>query len=411
MLNKFLFAALFAWISFFPEPVQGEYCVYTILFLAIFLLGLFFNKNNLRLFSLKDWPLWLLLLGLLSGTIVATDKSIAWTTYSNLVLPLFLLFYLGKGLLAIDENGNTVSAVICICSLIVAIIGLGEFYFGKNILYENFIINIFYERYRFVGRPMSTLQNPVILGTYLLGCFPFGLFLLKNKSVNLRLLGVAALLLSAFVIILTFSRGVFLGFMVMLFFYLWQEHKTKLLKVFALCLVAVIIFCTFQKNVNLTRFGFQRLIAGSYDSILSEYRFERVKMTARIFKDHPFLGIGFNHFRIRFNEYCSLGNSNEIYEFRIPDNMYLMFLAETGLIGSIGFLLFIGFLLKSGLKKVKNRLDSQGQVIFVSLVALIGLLINMGAYELFYWWNPYLFFCLLCGFVAAPRSKSAKINK
>jgi O-antigen ligase len=213
------------------------------------------------------------------------------------------------------------------------------------------------------------------------------------------------------VIILTFSRGVFLGFMVMLFFYLWQEHKTKLLKVFALCLVAVIIFCSFQKNVNLTRFGFQRLIAGSYDSILSEYRFERVKMTARIFKDHPFLGIGFNHFRIRFNEYCSPGNSNEIYEFRIPDNMYLMFLAETGLIGSIGFLLFIGFLLKSGLKKVKPRLDSQGQVIFVSLVALIGLLINMGAYELFYWWNPYLFFCLLCGFVAAPRSKPVKINK
>jgi len=403
-LRKILFICLFAWISFFPEPVQGKYWVYTVIFLAVFLLILILNKNYPRLlFSFKDWPVWLLIICLFSGTILAENKNIAWAAYFHLGIPLFFLFYLGKGLLARDENKDMLSVVICAGSLIVAVIGLLEFYLAKNILYENFLINGFYERYKFAGRPMSTQFNPVILGSYLLGCFPFGLILLKNKLLYLRLLAVVSLLISAFVIILTFSRGVFLGFMVMVCFYLWHEHKAKLLGAFVLLSAAVIIFCSFQINDNLKRFGFQRFIAGSSDSILSEYRFQRIKMASRMLQEHPFFGVGLNHFRIKFGEYCNKDNINEAYEFRIPDNMYLTFLAETGLIGISGFLLFIVFLLKAGLKEVKKQSTVSRQILLVSLTSLVGLLVNMGAYDLFYWNNPFMLFCLICGFIASPR--------
>ena len=130
------------------------------------------------------------------------------------------------------------------------------------------------------------------------------------------------------------------------------------------------------------------MIAGSYDSIISPYRLTRVKMTFKILKDHPLFGIGFNHFRIRFNEYCPPEDrGRELYEFMIPDNMYLTFLAETGLLGASGFLVFIFLLFKRGFKRI------------IPISSLAGLLVNMGAYELFYWYNPYMFFCLLCGFV------------
>lgn len=405
-LNYVLFIVLFSWISFVPQPIQGRYLYYIIILLAIFLFlfSLTKNKNKKRLFGQQDVIAGLFLLSLWAGTVNAIDKKIAYKTYFEITLIFLFLFYIGKGMFVIDNNSNRVSAVICTCSLTVAIIGLFELYFGKNILYENFIHNYFYERYKLTGRPMSTQLNPVILGSYLLGCFPFGFFLFKNKSVYLRRLGIISLLICAFVIILTFSRGVLLGFIAMIIFYLWQGHKKRLLQTFAILSAGVVIFCSFQVDENLKRFGLQRFIAGSYDSIFSEYRSERVKMTLKMLLDHPFLGSGLNHFRVRFDEYCSKENINETDEFRIPDNMYLTFLAETGLIGSAGFLLFIIFLLRAGLKEVRKQSDDKREILLVFLAALIGLLINMGAYELFYWHNPLMLFCLLCGFIAAKTN-------
>lgn len=403
-LKNILLICLFAWISFFPSSVHNLYGNFEIIFLGVFLLILILLKKSARsIFSLKDWRLWLFSVCLLAGTVNAIDKNLAYKTYFEIIFIFAFLYYIGKALLVTEGNDNKISVIICLGSLIVAFIGLLELYFGKNILYENFLRNNYYQRYILVGRPMSTQFNPVILGTYLLGCFPFGFILLKNKLSFLRLLGITSLFISAFVIILTFSRGVFLGFMSMIIFWLWQEHKKKLLKVFVVLSVAAIVFCSFQENDNFKRFGFQRFIAGSGDSIFSQYRSERIKMTFKMLKDHPFLGIGLNHFRFRFSEYCNKSDVNEIYEFRIPDSMYLTFLAETGLIGMCGFLLFIIFLFKAGLKEVKKQPIEARQILLASLAALVGFLVNMGAYDLFYWRNPLMLFCLICGFIASSR--------
>ncbi|MEK6659739.1 MAG: hypothetical protein AABY36_08680, partial [Campylobacterota bacterium] len=90
------------------------------------------------------------------------SKNLAFATYLYLVITLFFLFYIGKGLYIYGEDRDKVCLVICICSGLVAIIGTLELYFGKNILYENFIVNPYYERYvRYYPRLMSTQFNPV----------------------------------------------------------------------------------------------------------------------------------------------------------------------------------------------------------------------------------------------------------
>ena len=295
-----------------------------------------------------------------------------------------------------------VSAVICICVVLVALIGLMELYFGKNVLYEKFIDNFFYERYiKFNPRPMSTQLNPAVLGSYLLGCLPFSFYFFKNKSLYLRLLGISSCLLCVSVIILTFSRGVFLGLIALMLFYLWHSPGRKWkISILLFCVISILCVSSLQKNSNYNRFSFKRLITGSYDSIISEYRIDRVYMTKKILRDYPLLGIGFNHFRIRFDEYADKKNVNEVYEFRIPDNMYLIFLAEAGIVGTVGFFIFIVLLLKRGIMQLRKEEGyNKKQVLLISMSALIGLLVNMGAYELFYWNNPYLFFCLLCGFI------------
>jgi O-antigen ligase len=398
---------LFAWISFFPQPVQDRYCIYARVFLTIFLLILMLEKKNIKqLFSLEDWPLWLFLICLAAGTVSAIDKGIAWKAYFYLTITFFLLFYIGKGLYLSNNNRETINLVICICASLVALIGILELYFGKNILYENFIANPFYERYiRFNPRLMSTQFNPTVLGSFLLGCLPFNFYFFKNKSFFLRLLGISSSLLCLSTILLTFSRGVFLGLIAMLLFYLWKRRKVRFLIIFLFFLVFLIPLCSYQKNINVNRFGFNRMLIGSYDSIISEYRLNRIKMTVRILKEHPFFGIGFNHFRIRFNEYCDKKEKGkESYEFMIPDNMYLTFLTETGIVGTLGFFIFIISLLKGGLRWLKElEDDNKKKILLIALSALIGLFVNMGAYELFYWNNPYMLFCIICGFIQGTR--------
>ncbi|TAN60375.1 hypothetical protein EPN16_05425 [bacterium] len=308
-----------------------------------------------------------------------------------------------------EKNKGRIALWICVCAVVTAIIGILEFYLGRNILYEIFIANPFYERYvKYQPRPMSTQFNPVILGSYVLGCLPFGLFLFRSKPLYLRLLGIFSSLLCLVIIFLTASRGVFLGLIALSLFYLWKRQKRRLIFLFLTCLIALVSICSFLADANLNRFGFERLISGSYDSIVSEYRLSRVKMTAKILKDYPFFGIGFNHFRLRFNEYCPEKDRGKVLnEFMIPDNMYLTFLAEAGITGALGFLIFISLIFKRGFQRIRETENNDKRhFLIISMSALAGLLMNMGAYELFYWHNPYMFFCLLCGFVGLDEKYS-----
>jgi len=399
---------LFAWISFFPEPVQGQYFVAVrgimAVFLAFFLLG---KNRKIHLFSIADWPLWLFLTSLSVNVFFAMNRDIAFNTYTYLVITFFLLFYIGKSIFNSSKDRMFIGMIICTCACVIVFIGFLELHFGKNILYEKFIDNPFYERYiRCDVRMMSTQFNPSVLASFILGCLPFCFYLAGAKTFFPRKLGIISLILCVSGIILGFSRGVFLGLIAMSVFYLWNAGKRKWLIAMLLGFILFISFCSFQKNTNISRFGFHKMVYGYSDSIVSGYRLQRVEMALKMFKEQPFAGIGLNHFRLRFNEFCRAGDSgNEIYEFMIPDNMYLTFLAETGLIGTFGFLIFIFFLFKRGFKKMKEAHDKQA--LLVPMSALAGLLANMGAYELFYWNNPYMLFCVICGFIyGAAMSES-----
>jgi len=123
-------------------------------------------------------------------------------------------------------------------------------------------------------------------------------------------------------------------------------------------------------------------------------------------KDKPFFGIGLNNFRGRFDDYTR-SKRNTPHEFKIADNMYLTLLAETGIIGFSSFLVFIFLLFRRGFMSLRHLKDSRKKdLLLVSMSALTGLLVNMAAYELFYWHNPFALFCVLCGMNAAFTSNA-----
>jgi len=177
---------------------------------------------------------------------------------------------------------------------------------------------------------------------------------------------------------------------------MWSR-KRRFFAAFMILVVAMILVSSRQQNTDQHRFAFRRIFYGSFDSVFSPYRAKRISMTMKILRDHPFCGIGFCHFRLRFDEYY--GKKGVPLEFKIPDNMYLSLLAETGIIGLSGFLFFILFIVKKASTFLRRNDGIDKGIIFFPFLALIACLVNMASYDMFYWDNQFILFALLCGFI------------
>ncbi|MFH1245948.1 MAG: O-antigen ligase family protein [Candidatus Omnitrophota bacterium] len=413
VLKPVFIVILLCWISLFPEPVHECCSVCTQVILGcFFLIFLFARKDKRALFSLRDIPLWLFLLAFSGGIMSAQNKAVAVQAYLDVSLTLFFLYYLCKEVFNSDRNLEFLARAVCLFSIFVSAAAILEWALGRNPIYEYLVKNPYYYRYMHgpYRRPMSTQFNPVILGTYLLACIPFVLVLakfgLKDKQRSPRYLGMFSIVLSLPVIALTSSRGVLLGTAALMLFYLWHVGKKRITALFILSLVLFMGVCSWPGAGRINRFGVQQMICGSYDSIFSEYRFTRVRMAAEMLKDYPLTGIGLKHFRIRFNEYYP-HQEPEINEFMVADNMYLTILAETGITGGAGLFIFIGWLLWRGQKCFSGIKEKKKKLFLLAVLSgFIGLLVNMAAYELFYWHVPLIFFSLYCGLIASRMAVS-----
>lgn len=227
-----------------------------------------------------------------------------------------------------------VSSLLSIFAFLVFIFGLQEPLLGKNVLYENLIFNPFH---RFLGkRMMSFHYHPSVLATYFLSVLPFSIFLAKfqrnQKDLIVALLGVCSCLLGT---LLTFTRTAFLILFICFSFYFFIIKKKYLIYIFLSSIVLIsVATVSMSKNTSFSRF--------SPLNPYIRYRLEKIPIAAEIWMPQPFTGVGFGNFRHLFNVF---GNKRTPYEFKIPDNMYLSLLSETGILGSGSFFtIFVYFI-------------------------------------------------------------------
>lgn len=397
-LKTIFFIILFAWISFFPAPIQEKYHLFTNVFLMLVFIILWVRKRN-PIFKLSDYPLWIFLAAISINIFFAQQTNIALKTYLNVAIPLFFIYYLISEDFSSMKKFNLLARTVCISSILVSMVGILEFLFAFNPVYEYFLKNPYY--LRFIScpvRPMSTQFNPTPLGGYLVGCIPFSYLLYRRDTSFFKLLGATGVILNTIVIILTSSRCGFLGLMSVIAFYLFAQRRYRYFCIFiTVLLISMFVFSYLPFPFR--RFGINKFIK---QGVLFKPRIERMNMALHMLKDHPLAGLGFQHFRIQFYDY-SVQKDKIPYEFRIADNMYLTIISETGIIGFLGFFTLVSSFLKRGWKHLR-KLDfgsEQRWQLLVSLMAFIGLLVNMAGYEFFYWPNQYLLFCMVVGCLAA----------
>jgi O-antigen ligase len=387
--SVFVFFVL--WVSFIPQPVYVYCDFYSKVFLALLFLILLIHKNKMSmrfLFRRDDIFLWLFLGWQIFSVLFAYNKQIAWHRYVDFTMPFIFLYFVFREELD-PGKVRVILFTLFFSGVAVSIIGILEFILNKNIIYEYFVKNVFYARYLAESRVMSTMMSPVITGTYLMSCLPTSYYVIGALNGKIKrlfaMLGMAIIIIC---LILTFTRASWLSALIVAILYILRKNvKLILVLVISCFLIYLCLIAAFKiRPVLADRVGYKQSI--SY--LLEGHRRERYPITFSMVKDHPIAGVGLNNYRIVFDGYY--GRKDVPEEFKIPDNMYLMIMGESGLVGFGLFIIFIFAVLKKALSGMRNKKCLYPELALVFFLMLTGILIHMASYDLFYWFTPFFLF-------------------
>ncbi|MCU0666411.1 MAG: O-antigen ligase family protein [Candidatus Omnitrophica bacterium] len=397
--------AFIAWLTFIPQPLQSKYSLQVKYALFIFLLlSIYRHKFNVKeyFFNKSDLFFWIYLALISVNIWFAEDKTLAWNFYRDLSLSAIPIYFLYKNEIN-NKNIRQLLYGLCLCGLVISLFGHIEMLLKKNFIYEYFVDNFFYQRFIKEGRMMSTLIHPNILGSYLVACVPIAYyFYRKAQSLRMRALNLSLFLLVLSALFLTYSRGTYLAFLLMLsiWAFLKKKHGWILLIWGGFIIFSIISTSAFADASLGKRFGIEHL----FNYLRYSHRTMQYSITANMLKAHPFVGIGLNHYRMLFNQYS--GKIRLSHEVMIPDSIYLMHLAETGLIGFTGLVLFLIHIVKKAAGSYKKMAGDNKDMFFALILGFTGLLINMATFDGFLWWTPFYLFWALAGATAGCQNNT-----
>jgi len=249
-----------------------------------------------------------------------------------------LLYFLTYGI-SLFPVLNRVMTVLIWGSTIVAIYAIYQHFTGIDIIRWN---HRAVTPAPFTGA--TVFQNTGFLSHHLtygysfsmLICFPFAALLLSQKrSTRARLFYLLAITLIGLSLVWTYGRGVWIAtaaaFLIMTA-YVSKKH------LFSLLLIGSILFgILYTANPGIR----ERL-----NSIWSENNFSNNdrravwKANYEMFKDYPWLGVGYGQNEPRLREYYNKLEMNEDFGGHAHNN-YLQMLSTTGLLGFVFYMLFI----------------------------------------------------------------------
>lgn len=234
-------------------------------------------------------------------------------------------------------------AALMVSAAIVALYGIAQYAFGT------FGVNAWLDSDLFegiAGRAASTLENPNMLGEYLILLIPiaFTSFIIGNKgAITSRKLSFLCLASMVMCLILTWSRGAWLGFMfsMVIFLLLWNKRSMWL---FALGIMSLPILPMILPDSIINRFTSIGNLADSSTS----YRVSIWRAAVHMLEDYLFTGIGTGEaawYEI-YPDYTLAGIEAAPHS----HNLFLQITMEQGIFGLVIFFTILFLLLRISFK-------------------------------------------------------------
>lgn len=314
-----------------------------------------------------------------------TLLSIFWTQYRQitfyqickLFLFILLFFYIAKRISANRKLTQQTYLILFISGTIQSVIGISQFilqksiglsFLGEPILSKTLagVAKIDYQGAKII-RAYGTFPHPNILGGFLLLSLISGVILIfrqnKPNSKHSKYLSILNVLFIPQIacFILTFSRSVWLsGLIIILFslFYFIIIRKKQIFKYWIPVSAGMTILFTLIFVFPLVK---SRLT--TYEKAVTDRQFIFANTTG-IIKQTPFLGIGWGNFIPRLLDFPLwergikgdfINISVEPWQIQPVHNIYILVLAELGLVGLFFFLYFLTKILKNSCLQIKKN--------------------------------------------------------
>lgn len=247
-----------------------------------------------------------------------------------------MIFFIIKYKLNRDSFINLIINTYILNLAVVGLIGIYQFMFGSA---DNSILLITLNQQRIA----STFNNPNSYGGYLvIAVFPFIMLALKEKGKRKILYSILSILVFSN-IILTLSRGAWLGFAVgcgaLALVYSWKF-------IFSYIIVG---------GLSLFIPSISGRIKDFTDVTQNEGRFKLWQTAGKMIKEHPILGVGNGNYISRYDEYTNKYPSLKMEGItRFPShNSYLKVFSELGIFGIISFAGMLIFSVKRVIAAIK----------------------------------------------------------
>ena len=281
--------------------------------------------------------------------------------------------------------------VALITGVIVAALGILEAFFQKNVLYHSLYTaqNPYYTQVLpWRGGVSSTIGHALPLGAYLAGILPLSLAVHRVES---SVLFVLILLLG---ILVTVTRSSWIAATIAITGILWFRKKRFVsILLPTTCCIALFYVASLSHVRTLTSeyptTPIDEVLKNRLDprtiwsEIFHSHRTASYRMVKHIMKTNALFGIGFGNYPKAYDEFRVEGVQANISS---PDNEYLRWLAENGLIGSLGLVAFWALFAKALLKNLKTPSSLARRSLLTALCLSIGSsLINFMALDGFFW--------------------------
>lgn len=353
-----LMAGVFA-IPFLPDMLV---LLYMYFLLAAYLYRQVFKEERALVKTKMDLPLILFFIVI----VISTISSINFMgSIRDLALHIGGLSFLFVMLNTVDnrDSFNKVVTTLVFTASLVALYGLYQYVVGVEVdaawvdVENNPDIRT---------RIYSVFMNPNIFAEYLVMTIPLsvGLFWYNKKPFK-KLVFLGTSLLMSLALVLTLSRGGWLGFAFSALVFILLVERRFLLGVIPAALAGVYLLPDSIMN--------RIMSIGNLADSSNAYRIKMWSITGDIIRDNKWIGVGFGHipFKQTFESYI---RTMPIYH---SHNSFLQITAELGIVGLLAFVFLLFIVFKYGIMRITRSDDKYVKYIGSGAIAgLAGVLLH-----------------------------------
>lgn len=384
--SVFLHPMLFVAGAIILAPVLPTMAILALVCASFF--SLFLKLGVDRAHTITPSPLngYVVLYAFIYGYATLTSTSFSGSLFPGLLTIAFVLFFFSVTSCGLDNKRlNQLMFALLAVGVVVSLYGFYQYLFPEQFR------NVWTDEDMFSSitfRVYSTLENPNVLGEYFLLVIPLGCaMILTMDSWPKRIVCLAATGLMGVCLILTYSRGCYLGLLFAAAVFLVLLDKRFLV----LGIVAVALCPLYLPESVLSRFT----SIGNMGDTSTSYRVYIWMGTLAMLKDYWFCGVGpgMDAYNMVYPEYAY----NAITAPH-SHNLYLQIMCDTGVCGIVVFLILMVAFYRMMFTAIRHETDRKAQIYQIAgTAAITGFLVQSMTDYTFYNYRVMLLFWVVLG--------------